>query len=79
MSPPASNCEAIITIADSIALQRALTDTEDEYIRSALTDAERVEFLSIASLCLGISALCHAFGIPREPGTPALPAKLSSD
>lgn len=65
--------QAIITIADAIAQQRPLTDAEDGHVRSALTDAERVEFLSIASLYLGISALCHVLEIPREPGTPALP------
>ncbi len=71
--------QAIIAIADAIAEQRPLTDTEDAHIRSTLTDAERVEFLSIASLYLGISALCHALGIPREPGTPALPTEESSN
>lgn len=64
---------AIIAIADAIADQRPLSDADDALIRGTLTDAERVEFLSVASLYLGISALCHTLEIPREPGTPALP------
>jgi alkylhydroperoxidase family enzyme len=64
---------AIIGIADAVADQRPFTDDEDASIRAVLTDAQRVEFLSVASLYLGISALCRVLEIPREPGAPALP------
>ena len=38
-----------------------------------IADAERVDFLAVASLHLGISALCSVPQIPSEPGTPTLP------
>lgn len=65
---------AILLVADAVADQRPFTDDEDALVRAALTDAERVEFLSIASLYLGIAALCRVLEIPREPGTPQFPA-----
>ncbi len=64
---------AIIAIADAVVAQRSLDDDEDRRIRAVLTDAERVEFLAVASLYLGIAALCHVLDIPREEGTPGLP------
>lgn len=65
---------AIITIANAVAGQRPVTDAEDEFVRTRLDDVDRVEFLSIASLYLGISALCLVLEIPGEPGAPAFPA-----
>lgn len=65
---------AIIIVADAVSAQRPLSEDEDEFVAAQLTDAERVEFLAVASLYLGISALCRVLEIPREDGAPAMPA-----
>lgn len=65
---------AIIAIADAVADRHSLTDEQDAQVRQELTDAERVEFLAVASLYLGISALCQVLEIPAEPGAPTFPA-----
>lgn len=38
-----------------------------------LPRAERVEFVALASLYLGVSAMCRVLGVPQGPGTPAMP------
>ena len=65
--------QAIMTIADAVVGRQPSTDDQDALLRAELTDAERVEFLAVASLYLGIGALCSVLQIPSEPGTPTLP------
>jgi alkylhydroperoxidase family enzyme len=64
---------AIIAIADAVVDRSPLDGDQDAFIRAELDDAEWVEFLAIASLYLGISALCNVLQIPAEPGVPTLP------
>jgi alkylhydroperoxidase family enzyme len=64
---------AIIAIADAVADCRALTPTENGHVGKCMSDAERAEFVVLASLYLGIAAMCAVFAVPVEPGTPQMP------
>jgi hypothetical protein len=64
---------AIIAIADAVADCRALTADERSLVGGTMTDADRAEFVVLASLYLGIAAMCAVFEVPVEPGTPQMP------
>jgi alkylhydroperoxidase family enzyme len=64
---------AILAIADAVADCRGLTGAEEERIQGSLTESERTEFVTLASLYLAIAAMCIVFRVPIQPGTPALP------
>jgi alkylhydroperoxidase family enzyme len=64
---------AILAIADAVAECRELSPDAAEGVAANLTVAERTEFVVLASLYLGIAAMCRVFEVPPEPGMPALP------
>ena len=64
---------AIIAIADAVAECRALSDDEARLVGQTMARAERAEFIALASLYLGISAMCAVFEVPLEPGSPRMP------
>lgn len=64
---------AIIAIADAVADCRALGDEESRLVEQTMERAERAEFIVLASLYLGISAMCAVFEVPLEPGSPRMP------
>ena len=64
---------AIIAIADAVADCRALGDGDARLVAESTGPAERAEFIVLAALYLGISAMCAAFEVPLEPGTPRMP------
>jgi hypothetical protein len=64
---------AIIAIADAVADGRPLGTDAARLADRTLDRAERAEFVVLASLYLGISAMCAVFEVPLEPGTPRLP------
>jgi len=68
-----SRQRAIIAIADAVADCRALGDEESRLVEQTIGRAERAEFVALASLYLGISAMCAVFEVPLEPGTPRMP------
>lgn len=65
---------AILVLADAVADCRELSAVDAQRVATALTPSERVEFVALASLYLGIAAMCRVLEVPLEPGTPALPA-----
>lgn len=64
---------AIIAIADAVADCRALSDEEAGLVERTIGRADRAEFIVIAALYLGISAMCAVFEVPPEPGSPGMP------
>jgi hypothetical protein len=64
---------AIIAIADAVADGRPLGAEEARLADRTLDRSERVEFIVLGSLYLGISAMCAVFEVPPEPGTPLMP------
>jgi hypothetical protein len=42
-------------------------------VEQTIGRAERAELVALASLYLGISAMCAVFEVPLEPGTPRMP------
>ena len=69
---------AVLAVADAVADCRALSARESELVESQLSPAERTEFVALASLYLGIAAMCRVLGVPVEPGTPSLPEATST-
>jgi hypothetical protein len=70
---------AIIAIADAVGDCRALTEGEARLAEATTDRAERAEFIALASLYLGISAMCAVFEVPLEPGTPRMPGTAAGD
>jgi len=64
---------AIIAVTDAVADCRSLDAQEEALAARELARPERVEFVALAALYLGISSMCRVFGVPPEPGTPAMP------
>lgn len=70
---------AIIAIADAVADGRALDAGAASLVAATMDRAERAEFVVLASLYLGISAMCAVFEVPLEPGTPRMPGTTGGD
>lgn len=68
-----SRQRAILALADAVADCRPLAAEEAELVAACVTRSERTEFVALASLYLGISAMCRVFEVPGEPGAPPLP------
>jgi alkylhydroperoxidase family enzyme len=66
---------AILAVSDAVSAVRPLTDAETDLVERELGVADRTEFTALASLYLGIAALCQVFGIPAEPGAPRMPVR----
>jgi alkylhydroperoxidase family enzyme len=66
---------AVLAVADAVADCREFTTQEAELVESQFTAADRIEFVALASLYLGIAAMCRVLQVPVEPGTPALPGR----
>ncbi|HET7202318.1 MAG TPA: carboxymuconolactone decarboxylase family protein [Steroidobacteraceae bacterium] len=64
---------AVLAIADAVADCREFTMDESGLVESELSPADRIEFVALASLYLGIAAMCRVLRVPVEPGTPTLP------
>ena len=64
---------AILAVTDAVADCRSLTAEEETLVARELPRTERVEFVALAALYLGIAAMCRVFDVPLEPGTPAMP------
>lgn len=66
---------AVLAVADAVAECRGLTVEEARLVHGELSPADRIEFVALASLYLGIAAMCHVLQVPVQPGTPALPGE----
>lgn len=68
---------AVLAIADAVADCRELTIDEAGRVDQQLSPPERIEFVALASLYLGVAAMCCVLRVPVEPGTPELPDRAA--